>query len=92
MEDGAPVLTAAIRMNLTLSAGQLSRTNADIADSIERSAMSVIQKLQAAGSDAIGFGKIAIRRYIDIPSWEKSDWATAYQHAQVRTTADIRID
>jgi len=92
MEDDAPVLTAAIRMNLTLSAGQLSRTNADIADSIERSAMSVIQKLQAAGSDAIGFGKIAIRRYIDIPSWEKSDWATAYQHAQVRTTADIRID
>ena len=91
-EGEQTVLAVHIGMNLSLSAGQLSQTQAQVAASIERSAVSVIEKLQAAGSDAAGFGAIAVRRYRDIPAWEEAAWAERYARAAVRAAADLRID
>ena len=87
----APVLGAEISMRLILSAGSLSRTDAEIGAQIEREAAALIGKLQALGSDVLGYGGLAARRHWDIPSWEASGWAEDYAAAQVRVTADVRI-
>ena len=88
--DGA-VLGVSIAMHLILSAGTLERTDAEIAAQIEREAAALIGKLQAAGSDVLGYGALAARRYEDIPSWEASGWETAYAQAKVRAMAEVAI-
>ena len=90
-EESADVLGAEISMRLTLSAGSLSRTDAQIAAQIERDAAALIGKLQALGSDVLGYGGLAARRYRDIPAWEASGWEAAYAGAVVRVTADVTI-
>ena len=90
-EDGAPVLSVRLTMNLIQSAGTLSRTNGEIAAEVERSAAQLLQKLQAAGCDALGFGRIAARGYADIPSWEASGWEETYKSAQVRAVVEVRL-
>lgn len=88
---GADVLGTRITMRLILSAGTLSRTDAEIAAQIERDAAALIGKLQALGSDVLGYGGLAARRYADIPSWEAAGWDRAYPQAQVHVTADVTI-
>ena len=90
-DESADVLGAEISMRLTLSAGSLSRTDAQIAAQIERDAAALIGKLQALGSDVLGYGGLAARRYRDIPAWEASGWEAAYAGAVVRVTADVTI-
>lgn len=90
-EDEGAVLSVSISMHLLLSAGAQERTSADLAAQIERSAASLIARLQALGSDALGFGRLAVRQHRDIDSWENSAWPEAYRRAQVRATADIHI-
>ena len=68
-DESADVLGAEISMRLTLSAGTLERTDTEIAAQIERDAAALIGKLQALGSDVLGYGGLAARRYRDIPAW-----------------------
>ena len=88
--DGA-VLGVSIAMHLILSAGTLERTDAEIAAQIEREAAALIGKLQAAGSDVLGYGALAARRQWDIPMWEASGWEATYTQAKVRTVAEVTI-
>ena len=88
--DGA-VLGVSIAMHLILSAGTLERTDAEIAAQIEREAAALMGKLQAAGSDVLGYGALAARRYEDIPAWEDSGWEATYTQAKVRATAEVAI-
>lgn len=88
-EDGA--LEVSIRMNLTRIAGSATRSRDDIAAEIERTAAAVIRRLQAAGSDAIGFGQLAVRAYPDIPSWEAASWALVYPERPVRVRAYVSV-
>ena len=90
-DESADVLGAEISMRLTLSAGTLERTDTEIAAQIERDAAALIGKLQALGSDVLGYGGLAARRYRDIPAWEASGWEAAYAGAVVRVTADVTI-
>ena len=90
-DESADVLGAEISMRLTLSAGTLERTDTEIAAQIERDAAALIGKLQALGSDVLGYGGLAARRYRDIPAWEASGWEAAYAGAMVRVTADVTI-
>lgn len=84
-------LSVSLTLTLTLTAGEQQRTSGEIAADIERSCMSVLQKLQAASCDAVGFGRIAVRSYPDIPAWESADWDTRYPQAPVRVATDLRI-
>lgn len=88
-DDGT--LSVDIALNLTLTAGENTRTDADIAAEIERSAVNLIKKLQSMGSDALGFGNIAIRGSLDIPSWEARNWPLLYTQSPVRVTARARV-
>jgi hypothetical protein len=88
--DGA-VLGVSIAMHLILSAGTLERTDTEIAAQIEREAAALIGKLQAAGSDVLGYGALAARRYGDIPAWEASGWENAYRHAEIEAIAQISV-
>ena len=63
----------------------------EIAAQIEREAVAVLLRLRAASCDAAGFGRIAIRKSIDIPAWEKRNWPDEYDHLGVRVSADVRI-
>ena len=84
-------LSVSLTLTLTLTAGEQQRTSGEIAADIERSCASVLQKLQAASCDAVGFGRIAVRAYPDIPAWESADWDTRYPQAPVRVATDLRI-
>ena len=53
--------------------------------------MGVLQKLQTASCDAVGFGKIRIRAFPDIPAWESLNWPAQYETLPVRVTADVKI-
>ena len=84
-------LCVSLSLALTLTAGEQRRTSDEIAADIERSCVSVLQKLQAASCDAVGFGRIAVRAYPDIPAWESSGWDTRYPQAQVRVATHLKI-
>ena len=85
------LLCVALRLTLTLSAGQQQRTGEEIAASLAQDCVRVLHKLQAASCDAVGFGRIQIRRYADIPAWERSSWAAQYKSRPVRVSAEIKI-
>ena len=88
-EDGA--LTVSVRMTLTRVAGEADETAAYLARQIEQRCVQVLQRLQAASCDAVGFGRIAVRSAIDIPAWEARGWPDEYERLPVRVTADIRL-
>lgn len=88
-EDGA--LCIHIVMNLSVIAGTMDKTGAEIAQEVEQNAANVLLKLQAASCDVIGFGRIAIRSAADIPTWESLNWAQRYSDAPVRVTVDVKL-
>jgi len=90
-EDGRAVLELSVSIRMALSAGAREETAMELAGQIERAARELIEKLQSAGSDALGFGRLAVRRYPDIASWEASGWPDAYRAADARVTVDIAI-
>lgn len=79
-----------ISMNMTLIAGEESQTARHIAAQIEEGAANVLRKLQTASCDAIGFGRIAVRRSLDIPGWESIGWENVYVDSPVKVT--VRVD
>lgn len=91
IDQSTGALCVHIRMNLTRIAGQSSETGADIARQIETGAAALLQRLQAMGSDAVGFGRIAVKRSLTISEWEGSNFALAYAGAPVRVTAEVRL-
>ena len=88
-EDGT--LSVHISMSLRHVAGELELTQEEIAARIEREAVAVLLRLRAASCDAVGFGRIAIRKSIDIPSWEKRNWPAEYERLGVRVSADVTV-
>lgn len=88
-EDGA--LEVSIRMSLTRIAGDAYEAPDLIAQRIERGCISVLEKLQAASCDAIGFGRSAIRTCQTIPDWEQLCWASRYTALPVRARAKVRV-
>ena len=48
-------------------------------------------RLRAASCDVVGFGRIAIRKSIDIPSWEARNWPLEYENMGVRVSADVKV-
>lgn len=87
--DGA--LEILIRMSLTRIAGDAYEAPDDIAQQIERGCVSVLQKLQTASCDAIGFGRIAIRSSLTIPDWEETNWQASYEMRSVRVRAKVKV-
>ena len=84
-------LSVHIAMSLKHEAGEAFMTAEEIAAQIEREAVAVLLRLRAASSDAVGFGRIAIRKSLDIPSWEERNWPDEYERLGVRVSADVRI-
>ena len=89
--DPDGTLFVSLRLTLTLSAGNQQRTEEEIAAEIAQDCVNVLQKLQAASCDAVGFGKIRIRAFPDIPAWERLNWPAQYETLPVRVTADVKI-
>ena len=89
--DPDGTLFVSLRLTLTLSAGEQQRTGEEIAAEIAQDCVNVLQKLQAASCDAVGFGKIRIRAFPDIPAWESLNWPAHYETLPVRVTADVKI-
>ena len=88
-ETGA--LCVDIRMNLTRIAGGEDANQNEIAAYIEQRCVSVLRKLQSAGCDAAGFGRIAVRSAIDEEAFKRMDWQTRYETAPVRTSARVKV-
>ena len=84
-------LVVTIRMNLTRIAGESTENGEDIARQIETGAAALMMRLQAMGSDVIGFGDIALRRALTIDNWERMQWKTAYAQRPVHVRAFVRL-
>jgi len=87
--DGA--LCVRIRMNLTRVAGEESASAAEIASRIERACVDVLLRLRAVKSDAVGFGRLAIRKSGTVPEWEARNWPAEYARLPVRVSADVKV-
>lgn len=88
-DDGA--LEVLIHMRLTLTAGEQVKTESELAAQIAAGCENLLRKMQAASSDAAGFGRLFIRHCVDIPAWEASRWDTFYDAAPIRVSADVKI-
>ena len=88
-DDGT--LSVHIAMSLRQEAGEEAMTQEEIAATIEREAVSVLLRLRAASCDAAGFGRIAIRKSIDIPAWEQRNWPDEYERLGVRVSAEVSV-
>lgn len=89
--DPDGTLSVHIAMNLRHIAGEARHSGEEIAARIEREAVSVLLRLRAASSDAVGFGRIAVRKSIDIPAWEARNWPDEYERLGVRVSAEVKI-
>lgn len=88
-EDGA--LHVHIDMNLTRVAGGANESAQEIAASLERQCVGVLLRLRAASCDAVGFGRLAIRRCLTVPQWEALDWPGIYETLPVRVSARVKV-
>ena len=88
-EDGS--LCIEIAMSLTRIAGEGGELPGEISAQIETSCANVLLKLKAAGCDAAGFGRIAVRAYPDIPAWERSGWKQRYETAPIRIRVRAKV-
>ncbi len=84
-------LSVHIAMSLKHEAGEAFMTAEEIAARIEREAVNVLLRLRAASCDAVGFGRIAIRKHLDIPAWEERNWPEEYEQLGVRVSAEVKI-
>jgi len=91
IDKSTGALCVHIRMNLTRIAGESSETGEDIARQIETGAAALMMRLQAMQSDAVGFGRIAVRRYLTIADWQNSNWPSMYAQTPVRVSAQVRL-
>ncbi len=87
--DGA--LSVQVRIALSHIAGDASAEAAQIAAQIERELVDVLLKLRACSCDAVGFGRLAIRRSPTIQDWQRDPWRQRYEKAPVRVSARVRI-
>lgn len=89
--DPDGTLSVRIAMNLRHIAGEAKHSGEEIAARIEREAVAVLLRLRAASSDAVGFGRIAIRKSPDIPHWEARNWPDEYEQLGVRVSAEVSV-
>lgn len=89
--DADGTLHVRISMNLTRTAGEAKESEQEIAASIERQCVSVLLRLRAASCDAVGFGRLAIRRCLTVPQWEALDWPTLYGTLSVRVSVRVKV-
>ena len=89
--DGDGALHVRISMNLTRTAGAAEESEQEIAASIERQCVSVLLRLRAASCDAVGFGRLAIRRCLTVPQWEALDWPMLYGTLPVRVSVRVKV-
>ena len=89
--DGDGALHVRISMNLTRTAGAAEESEQKIAASIERQCVSVLLRLRAGSCDAVGFGRLAIRRCLTVPQWEALDWPMLYGTLPVRVSVRVKV-
>ena len=89
--DGDGALHVRISMNLTRTAGAAEESEQEIAASIERQCVNVLLRLRAASCDAVGFGRLAIRRCLTVPKWEALDWPMLYGTLPVRVSVRVKV-
>ena len=59
----------------------------DLRDMLTR----VFLALQRAGSDAMGFGRFAAKRFLTAEEWEAYDWKAAYRTLNVSFTVHVKL-
>ena len=88
-DDGA--LEAHVSISFTHVAGDIDQTSQELAAQLELMTTGLLSRLQAADCDAARYGHLALRRFLDIASWEAYDWHSKYRAAPVRATVQARI-
>ena len=58
---------------------------------LEKEITRVIQKLQSLRCDALGFGSLAVRRFLTVPEWEGFHFREKYTTATVHTLVQLQM-
>lgn len=56
---------------------------------LQQDILSVVHHLQSMNCDGIGFGNVAVQKFLTVQSWEAFQWRKAY--AQAQTTAEVWV-
>lgn len=58
---------------------------------LEQMLQRVYLALRAANSDAMGFGRAAVKQFRTVEEWEAYDWKAAYRNTEAEFTVHIRL-
>lgn len=72
--------TASCRLSIRCTASTL--TESDVTSGLRNACEGVTAKLAAAGCDALGMGRRAIRHFADMRQWRLLDWPSLYPQIQ----------
>ncbi len=89
--SGQAVLRVDLRCEAKYPQGSQTDENA-VQALLEQDILSLIAHLQALRCDGVGFGQIAVRRFLTVQDWEAFGWREVYTAArvQVRVTVQLR--
>ena len=58
---------------------------------LEQDILSLIRHLQAMRCDGVGFGQIAVRRFLTVQDWEAFGWREVYVAAQAQVCVTVKL-
>lgn len=89
-ENGQEALCLHLPVTVEYSAFRDAPTQ-DIGGHLAKEAEKLIQKLQSASCDALGYGCVAVREYKTLFDWTQSDWKSRYSDMPVRVSVDVTL-
>ena len=58
---------------------------------LKRDILALVAHLQALRCDGVGFGQIAVRRFLTVQAWEAFGWRDAYAAAQAQVNVTVQL-
>ncbi|MBQ6960916.1 MAG: hypothetical protein IJP78_08085 [Clostridia bacterium] len=58
---------------------------------LERDILALVARLQALRCDGVGFGQIAVRRFLTVQAWEAFGWRDVYAAAQAQVCVTVQL-
>lgn len=86
---GAEVLYAKLCLSVHSVSGASSIPTQQIASTLSRDAVALIEKLQSMGADSLGFGRTQMMRCLTLEDWGALNWNERYAACDVQV--DVKI-
>lgn len=85
-------LRAALEQPETVNAQQMQEITALLEEQLEKRLSELFLACRTLGSDAMGFGRYAVKRFSTGDAWHSYDWATAYRRLDASFTVTVEFE